>query len=623
MYSYNDKKRQPGEVKAGLPHEKDGMAMDTAGKEKRKPKRRKSLRWSMVRRLMFGWFLPLFIMICLVVLLMTRNVLGQVEQTILASVEKTEEIMTYQLKDCEQVSKDASYKTVIMGLYKEYLEKENAVGFEKKLKEYLNEQYGYDDNLKAAMLVILENPEIFAFAPNYSNEGTYQDVQFFNTRAREKVLKVASTLDTGTTLVGVEGRIYMVRNLMTSKFVPYAVLALELDRESLMKSYTGIWGYADAALYWNGELLVPGSWENEGHREHDYDYIVNALGERDALYEYRGGGYSHAYRRVNMYGGTMILRVSLDNSVTYAEMSAMWYFFLILLIFMVPLVVQMMRFFHNKVTVPLGDIIAASDAVREGKLGIQIVNEEDNEEFYQVKDSFNHMSQQLKNQFDKIYLEEIALRDAKIMALQSQINPHFLNNTLEIINWEARLNGNNKVSGMIEALSTMLGETMNRREAQFHSVAEEMAYADAYLYIISQRFGAKFQCEEKIDERLLNVQVPRLIIQPIVENAVEHGMDTTERGRLEVRLFEREDGYLCIEVEDNGHLTEEDRKRIDRILSQDVEMTKEKRVSLGIRNVDQRLKMIYGADCGLFIDSNEEEHTVSTILLKMDVPSEQ
>lgn len=589
----------------------------------REPGRRKSLRWSMVRRLVFGWFLPLFIMICVVIFLMTRNVLKQVEQTILASVEKTEEIMEYQLKDCEQVSKDASYKTVIMELYKEYLENENEIRFEKKLKKYLNEQYGYDDNLKAAMLVILDNPEISAFAPNFSNAGTYQNVQFFNTKAREKILEVAEALDTGTTLVGVEGRIYMVRNLVTAKFVPYAVLALELDRESLMKSYTGIWGYADAALYWNGELLVPGNWENEGHREHDYDYIVNVLGERNALYEYRGGGYSHAYRRVNMYGGTMVLRVSLDNSVTYAEMSAMWYFFLLLLVFMIPLIIQMMRFFHNKVTVPLGDIIAASDAVREGKLGSQIVNEEDNEEFYQVKDSFNHMSQQLKNQFDKIYLEEIALRDAKIMALQSQINPHFLNNTLEAINWEARLNGNYKVSGMIEALSTMLGATMNRKEEQFHTVEEEMVYADAYLYITSQRFGDRFHCTKKIDERLLKVQVPRLIIQPIVENAVEHGMDTAEQGRLEVRLFEREDGYLCIEVEDNGHLTKEDRKRIDRILSQDIELSKEKRVSLGIRNVDQRLKMIYGPDCGLFINGSETTFTVSTILLKMDVPTEQ
>ena len=176
---------------------------------------------------------------------------------------------------------------------------------------------------------------------------------------------------------------------------------------------------------------------------------------------------------------------------------------------------------------------------------------------------------------------------------------------------------------MIEALSTMLEETMNRKEAQFHSVAEELAYADAYLYIISQRFGAKFRCTKQIDERLMSLQVPRLIIQPIVENAVEHGMDITEQGKLELRLFERADGYLCIEVEDNGHLTKEDRKRIDRILSQDIELSKEKRVSLGIRNVDQRLKMIYGPDCGLFIDGNENDDTVSTILLKMDVPSEQ
>ena len=215
------------------------------------------------------------------------------------------------------------------------------------------------------------------------------------------------------------------------------------------------------------------------------------------------------------------------------------------------------------------------------------------------------------------------MRDAKIMALQSQINPHFLNNTLEIINWEARLNGNYKVSGMIEALSTMLGATMNRKEAQFHSIAEEMAYADAYLYIIAQRFGTKFQCTKHIDESLMTIQVPRLIIQPIVENAVEHGMNISTKGCLEIRLYKREDGYLCIEIEDNGHLTKEDKNKIDRLLSKDIIPSGEKRVSLGIRNVDQRLKMIYGDDCGLFIIGNEQENTISTILLKTEVPTEQ
>lgn len=164
---------------------------------------------------------------------------------------------------------------------------------------------------------------------------------------------------------------------------------------------------------------------------------------------------------------------------------------------------------------------------------------------------------------------------------------------------------------------------MNRNERQFHTVAEEMAYADAYLYIISQRFGAKFQCEKQIDERLTTLQVPRLIIQPIVENAVEHGMDITEQGRVAIRLFERKDGYLCIEVEDNGRLTMEDKERIERLLSQDMQRSKENRVSLGIRNVDQRLKMLYGSDCGLFINGGEERNTISTILLKTDLPTEQ
>ena len=100
-------------------------------------------------------------------------------------------------------------------------------------------------------------------------------------------------------------------------------------------------------------------------------------------------------------------------------------------------------------------------------------------------------------------------------------------------------------------------------------------------------------------------------------------MDIARQGRLEIRLYKRDDGYLSIEVEDNGRLTMEDRKKIERLLSPDTDVSKEKRVSLGIRNVDQRLKMIYGTDCGLFISVNDKEHTVSTILIKHDIPTEQ
>ena len=93
------------------------------------------------------------------------------------------------------------------------------------------------------------------------------------------------------------------------------------------------------------------------------------------------------------------------------------------------------------------------------------------------------MSARLQYQIDKIYTEELALKDARIMALQAQINPHFLNNALEIINWEARINENYKVSRMIENLSVMLEATMDRRHRRFITLEEEMSYVEAYLFI--------------------------------------------------------------------------------------------------------------------------------------------
>ena len=226
------------------------------------------------------------------------------------------------------------------------------------------------------------------------------------------------------------------------------------------------------------------------------------------------------------------------------------------------------------------------------------------------------MSSELQYQFETIYQEELALKDANIKALQSQINPHFLNDTLEIINWEARMQGNDNVSDMIGALATMLSATLNRKQSSFVTLAEELTYVDAYLYIISRRFGERFQVSRHIDNSLLEVMVPILIIQPIVENAVEHGVEANRRGKVEIRIFRKED-MLYIQVENDGNLTEADRKKIDRLLQSEENNKEDSRVSIGIRNVNRRLKIIYGEECGLTITNEQEKSTISTLVVKM------
>ena len=249
--------------------------------------------------------------------------------------------------------------------------------------------------------------------------------------------------------------------------------------------------------------------------------------------------------------------------------------------------------------------------IANGQYGYQVDGDERNNEFTYLSHVFNQMSLELQYQFEKIYVEELALRDAKIKALQSQINPHFLNNTLEIINWEARLSGNERVSGMIEALSTMLYATMNRKNQHMISLEEELSYVEAYLYIIKQRFGEQLEIEKQIDERLLSYRVPRLIIQPIVENAVEHGIGALRKGKIKLSIYEEEHG-IVVEVEDSGTLSELDKKKIHEILERE-EINSETNLNLGIRNVNQRLNILYGKNYGLTIKNNQNNNTISLI----------
>jgi len=147
-------------------------------------------------------------------------------------------------------------------------------------------------------------------------------------------------------------------------------------------------------------------------------------------------------------------------------------------------------------------------------------------------------------------------------------------------------------------------------------LSEEMSYVDAYLYIISRRFGERFQVKREIDETLLGVQVPMLIIQPIVENAVDHGVEENKRGAVTIRIYKKED-KLCIEVINDGTLSPKDKEKIDRLLNTEEKQSEKHHVSLGIRNVNKRLKIIYGEDCGLTIKNDEENRTVSTIIVKL------
>lgn len=590
-------------------------------KTKEKICRRKSLLWSMLFLLLFGWFLPLLVTNGIMSIMATRKVHTQIDRSVTTSMEKAAEIMELQLAESETASKNASYLNVIREAYLTYQDGGNRRDFQTTVFTFLEQQYMFHKNCQAVNLVFREYPDDIYYTYNNSTGETYRDITYFKTYVAKDLLEEMDDLDTRTELRSYDGRLYMIRNLVDSKFHPFAILAIELNEESLMESLKSVWGYENAVVYLDGTYAL--SMEG-GDSLHYGEEQQNRLAENDSFIEHASGRQNpYVYKRLKLYHSTLDCVVELDRSAIYAEIKTIRYVYGILAVFALPLVFIIYNFLNKRVNRPVQDLIKVFDVVRAGEYGTQIENMANSEEFYHMEESFNYMSSQLKQQFDKIYMEEIALRDAKIMALQSQINPHFLNNTLEIINWEARLNGNMRVSQMIEALSTMLEATMNRKADPYNTVAEEMEYVDAYLYIITQRYGEKFTCRKEIDESLLNYKIPRLIVQPIAENAIEHGMSITREGELVIRLYRKREDLLCIEIENNRPLSEEDQAKIHKLLKEGPNPQKEHRVSLGIRNVDQRLRMMYGPECGLFISNNKNNHTVSTILVKIDEGRQQ
>ena len=590
-------------------------------KTKEKICRRKSLLWSMLFLLLFGWFLPLLLTNGIMSIMATRKVHTQIDRSVTTSMEKAAEIMELQLAESETASKNASYLNVIREAYLTYQDGGNRRDFQTTVFTFLEQQYMFHKNCQAVNLVFREYPDDIYYTYNNSTGGTYRDITYFKTYVAKDLLEEMDDLDTRTELRSYDGRLYMIRNLVDSKFHPFAILAIELNEESLMESLKSVWGYENAVVYLDGTYAL--SMEG-GDSLHYGEEQQNRLAENGSFIEHASGRQNpYVYKRLKLYHSTLDCVVELDRSAIYAEIKTIRYVYGILAVFALPLVFIIYNFLNKRVNRPVQDLIKVFDVVRAGEYGTQIENMANSEEFYHMEESFNYMSSQLKQQFDKIYMEEIALRDAKIMALQSQINPHFLNNTLEIINWEARLNGNMRVSQMIEALSTMLEATMNRKADPYNTVAEEMEYVDAYLYIITQRYGEKFTCRKEIDESLLNYKIPRLIVQPIAENAIEHGMSITREGELVIRLYRKREDLLCIEIENNRALSEEDQAKIHKLLKEEPNPQKEHRVSLGIRNVDQRLRMMYGPECGLFITNNKNNHTVSTILVKIDERRQQ
>lgn len=562
-----------------------------------------SLKWGLISIIVGCWILPVALLGGVTSYYINNNINSQITDTITSSAENSVKTSLSQLNSIVSSSRYASYNGTIQADYQSYLQTGDSPALYTGIRDFLTKEYKYDDRLLLTMLYFTRDADNVYFTYN----ETYSGVTKYLNGAHAAVKKLSASLGTGIGFLSVDGSVYMVRNILDSNYNPYAVLVMQINTDTVFGNIKNVAWATDTAVWLNdAKVVLSGADRRESAAETDHT--------QNGLF------YRSVQNRSYVYGGnqTQDFRFSYVICVNSAplakELSGFKITIFAILAMLIPLLGMVIWFFTRNVSVPIGRLVQQANRIEGGEFGTQVEDRFTSAEFRQLANSFNSMSYKLKYQFERIYKEELALRDARIMALQLQINPHFLNNTLEIINWEARLADNVKVSRMIEALSTMLNAAVDRKGKPMVHLSEELMYVDAYLYIISERFGKRLSVKKQIDPSLIDVYVPRLILQPVIENAVEHGIQAHQKGSVEIRAF-REGESLVLEVENDGAMTDGDRERVRLLLSEDYDAANESSGNLGIRNVNQRLKILFGEDSGLSIIMNSKNHTVARIVI--------
>ncbi|MBP5158736.1 MAG: sensor histidine kinase [Lachnospiraceae bacterium] len=261
----------------------------------------------------------------------------------------------------------------------------------------------------------------------------------------------------------------------------------------------------------------------------------------------------------------------------------------------------------RQLTKPLDSFKKAIGQLEKGNLDVSVeVSRHD--EFQALSDSFNSMTGKLKGYMDYEVRKQHELDEANIAMLQAQLNPHFLYNTLDTMKWVAKANGLTQIATMSQNLAKILRSSISPEK--FVTLEDELKLCRSYIDIQTVRFEGKFSFETDVPDDLLDLMVPKLILQPIVENSIIHGLEDAETGHIKITARKEGEDLLKVMVTDDGcgisgevldHLNSHDRRQLVG--------------HIGFFNVDTIIRMHYGEPYGMKAENIEGGGACVTIEL--------
>lgn len=255
-------------------------------------------------------------------------------------------------------------------------------------------------------------------------------------------------------------------------------------------------------------------------------------------------------------------------------------------------------FLSDEITKPIKSLGNSMREVEKGNFDHVMLDVRGDNEIDRLRANFNIMTAEIKNLMEQNVEEQRQKRKSELMALQAQINPHFLYNTLDSIIWMAEWGKNKEVVLMTSSLAKLLRQSISNQN-EMVCVEDEVEYTRSYLTIQKMRYKDKLEYEIQVDPEILKCRVAKLILQPLVENAIYHGIKYKEgKGKVLVEGFRREQELILRITDDGIGMTEEQMSKLFQKRETDM-----RRNSVGVLNVHERIRLYYGKNYGLSFES--------------------
>lgn len=371
-------------------------------------------------------------------------------------------------------------------------------------------------------------------------------------------------------------------------------ILISLSKESLDSYFDGLYSSKDTIVITDPyKNLIYTS--NSKYGSHIMDKVYEGSGDS-------GFWYGHM---VEPYSGFNIV-LQKSSVIPKDTVKSMYKLSLTIAFFCLIVCVILSLRIGRDLTEPISRLNQGMDKVKDGDLSVYIETER-RDELGTLTENFNRMTRDLNDHVNALINREKALNETKLQLFQTQLNPHFLYNTLDSIRWTARLHEIDEIVSMSENLAIILRESISN--GSFTTLKEELGLVHNYIAIQMLRFSNKFEYGAEIPFELEDCIVPKMILQPIVENAIIHGLAHRSGGSIFI-YADQVGSNIHINVTDDGEGM--DQEMLDWINSGNVE---KREGHLGLYNVDNIIKLYYGHEFGLRAVVEDGIGTTVTVLL--------